>query len=67
MDTGLNALKTVSKKVFHKAGEFIGDKIADTITNSNDDKIEKQEPVQKIIIPLEKRHKILNNLRQVLF
>ena len=51
MDTGLDA----SKKVVRKAGEFIGNKIADIVTKSNDDNIEKQEPVVEIIIPLEKR------------
>ena len=38
MDKGLNA----SKKVVHKAGEFIGNKIADAVTKSNDDNIEKK-------------------------
>ena len=62
LDTGLNA----SKKVVHKAGEVLGNKIADTITKSNDDNIEKQEPVEEIIISLEKREEILNKLRKVL-
>ena len=51
------------KKVVHKAGELIGNKIADTITMLNDDKlndnnIEKPEPVEEIIIPPEKRDEI---------
>ena len=62
------------KKVVHKAGEFIGNKVADaaasktlaTRSNSNDDNIEKQEPVEEITIPPEKRDKILNKLRKVL-
>ena len=33
------------------------------VTKSNDDKIVKQEPVEEIMIPLEKRDKILNDLR----
>ena len=33
------------------------------VTKSNDDKIVKQEPVKEIMIPLEKRDKILNDLR----
>ena len=41
MDKGLD----VSKKLFHEAGEFIGNKIADAVTKSKDDTIEKQEPV----------------------
>ena len=45
MDTGLNSWKTTSKKV-HKAGEFLGNKISDAVTNSSFDKIVKQEPVE---------------------
>ena len=44
-----------SKKVVHKAGEFIGNKVANAITKTNDDNNDKQEPVDEIIIPLEKR------------
>ena len=63
MDKGLDA----SKKVVHKAGEFIGNKIADAVTKSNDDNIKKKEPAEEIIIiPPEKREEILNNLRRVL-
>ena len=54
MDAGLNA----SKKVVYNAGEFLGNKILDAIPKSNDDKIEKQEPVEEIIIPLGKREGI---------
>ena len=54
LDTGLDSLKTASEKVVYKASKFL------------DDKIEKQEPVEEIIIPLEKRNEILNDLRQVL-
>ena len=66
MDTELDSLKTASKKVVHKADEFSGNKIADTVTKSNDDKIVKQEPAEEIIIPIEKKVEILNKLRQVL-
>ena len=66
LDTGLDSLKTTSKKVVHKAGEILGNQIADVVTKSNDDKIVKQEPVEEIIIPLEKRDEILNKLRKVL-
>ena len=55
-----------SKKVFHKAGKFIRNKIADAVTRSNDDKIVKQESVEEIIIPSEKREGILNKLKRVL-
>ena len=62
LDKGLGA----PKKVVHKAGEFIGNKIVDAVTKSNDDNIEKKEPAEEIIIPPEKREEILNNLRRVL-
>ena len=42
------------KKLVHKAGKFIGNKIADAVTKSNNDNTEKQEPVEEIIIPPEK-------------
>ena len=32
MDTGLDSLKTASKKVVYKAGEFLGNKTADAVT-----------------------------------
>ena len=41
MDTELNTVKTTSKKVIHKAGKFIGNKVADALTKSNDYNIEK--------------------------
>ena len=34
LDTGLDAVKAASKKVVHKAGEYIGNKIADAVTKS---------------------------------
>ena len=63
---GLDAVKTVSKKVVHKAGEFIRNNMADAITKSNSNKLEKQEPAEEIIIPSVKRDEILNKLRKVL-
>ena len=65
----------LSKKVTHKAGEYLGNKIADALlskalamqTKSNDDKIEKQDPVEEITIPPENRKDILNKLRKVLY
>ena len=62
LDTGLDA----SRKVLHKAGKLLGNKISGTVTKSNDDNIMKQKPVEGIIIPLEKREEILNKLRKVL-
>ena len=62
MDKGLDT----SKKVVNKAGQFIGNTIADAVTKSNDDNIEKQEPFEELIIPPDKRQKILNKMRKVL-
>ena len=50
----MNKRLDASKKVVHKSGEFVGNKIADAVTKSNDDKVVKQEPVEEIIIPPEK-------------
>ena len=66
MDTGLGALNTASIKVVHKKIEFPGNKITDTVTKPNNYKIVKQDPVEEIIIPPEKRDEVLNKLRQVL-
>ena len=58
------------KKVVHKAGEFVGNKIADVVTISNNDNIQKPDEnlrnVEEIIIPPEKRDEILGKLRGVL-
>ena len=49
MATGLVDLKTASKKVAHKAAEvtdeYIGNKIADAVARSNNNKIEKTKYV----------------------
>ena len=50
MDTGLDAVKTASKKVVHEAGEFLRNKIADAVTKSNDNEIVKQELVKEVTI-----------------
>ena len=39
LNTGQDAVKTASKKVKHGAGEFLGNKTADVVTMSIDDKI----------------------------
>ena len=70
LDTRLDA----SKIVVHKAGKFLGNKIADAVlsktlatqTKSNDGNTKKQEPVKEIIIPREKREEIFKKLRKVL-
>ena len=67
LDTGVDAVKTASKKVVHKPGEFVGNKTADLVTKSKDDKIVKSDEnlrnVEKITIPLEIKDEILNKLR----
>ena len=60
LDAGIDA----SKKVVHKAGEFLGNKIEDVVTKSNDDNIEKQEPVEKIIIPLERKRRHMKKIEK---
>ena len=49
-----------------KAGEFLGNKIEDAVTKSNNVYIEKQEPIEKIVFMPDKREEILNKLRTVL-
>ena len=62
--TGLNALKTASKKVVHKAaeatGEFIGNKIADKIVKPKSVADANSTNIEEVIIPSEKRGKMLN-------
>ena len=69
MDTGIRSLKTAFTKV-HKAGKFLGNKIADEVTKSNYNKIVKPDEnprnVEEIIIPPEKRDRILNKMRKLL-
>ena len=43
----------------------MGNKIADALIKSNDDKIMKQETVEEIVIPPEKREEILSKFRRV--
>ena len=69
LNTGLDVVKTASKKVAHKAGEFLKNKIADAVTMSNDDNIEKPDEnprnVAEIIIPLEKRDEMFNKWKTI--
>ena len=58
LDTGLDSLKTASKKVIHRTGEFFGNKIADAVTYSYDDTIAKTKSVEEIISLPEKREEI---------
>ena len=41
LDTRPDALNSAPKNLVHKAGEFLENKIADGVTNSNDNKIGK--------------------------
>ena len=66
LDTGLDSLKTAFENVVHKMGEFLGNKIADVIINSYNDKIVKGKLVYDIIITPEKTEETLNELRQLL-
>ena len=65
LDTGLDAVETTSKKVAHKSGECIRNRIGDEETKSNYNKIVKQEPLEEIIFLPEKRE-ILDKLRKLL-
>ena len=56
-----DSLKTASKKVVHKAGEFLENKILDAVTKSSDNKITKTDEnprnVEGTIILLKKEMK----------
>ena len=65
-NTGLDAPKTASKKVVHKAAEATGEVIGNKISYKTVKLDKNSKDVKKTIIPLEKREKILNKLRQVL-
>ena len=60
MGTGLDALKTTSKKEAHKTGQFLGNKITDAVTKSNSNNTVKQEPVEETIVSPDERDKISN-------
>ena len=60
MGTGLDALKTTSKKEVHKTGQFLGNKITDAVTKSNSNNTVKQEPVEETIFSPDERDKIWN-------
>ena len=57
LDMALDSLKTSSKKVVNKTGEFVRNEIADVVTNLHDDKIVKKAVEKIIILPKkEKEH-----------
>ena len=68
--TKLDALKTASVKVVHKAseatGEFTGNKIAEKIVKAKPVPDTNFRDFEKLIIPPEKIEEILNELRKVL-
>ena len=70
LDAGLDAFKSASRKVVHKAAEatdeFLGNKIADKIVKPKHVIDENPRNFEEIIISPEKREEILNELRQVL-
>ena len=47
LDTKLYSLKTASKTLIHKTGEFLGNKIADAVTNSYNHKVLKTKPQER--------------------
>ena len=65
--TGVDAAKTASKRLVQKTAattdDLIGNKIADKITSLGESKSkEKEDKRQKIYIPPEKRHQIIDEL-----
>ena len=66
--TGIDAVKTSSKRVVQKTseatGDLIGNRIADKITSVGNTKSKKQEDErEEIYIPSEKRQQIIDDLR----
>ena len=61
LDTGLDPLKTASKKVVHKTDELFRNKLANAVNKSNFDKTMKQVHFEEILILPEKREEILND------
>ena len=58
LNTGVDAVKTASRNVIHKAGEFLRNNIADAVIKTNNDKIMKTDKnprnIEEVITPLEK-------------
>ena len=66
--TGIDAAKPASKRVVQKtaeaAGDLIRDKIADKITSLGKTKSkEREDEIQEIYIPQEKRRQIIDDMR----
>ena len=62
MDTRLDVGNATSKKVVHKTGNTA--EIADAVNKSNDDNNVKQELVEEIIIPLEKKRRDIKQIEK---
>ena len=62
MDTRLDAGNATSKKVVHKTSNTA--EIADAVNKSNDDNTVKQELVEEIIIPLEKKRRDIKQIEK---
>ena len=70
MDTEINTSKKVIDKAAKATGELLGNKIADAVTRSNNDKIVKTKPaidensrnVEETIISPEKKKEIFKKL-----
>ena len=67
MDAEINTSKKVTDKAAKATGELLGNKIADAVTKSNNDKIVKTKPensrnVEETIISPEKREEIFKKL-----
>ena len=69
--TGIDAAKTVSKRVVQKpaeaTGDLIGNKVAHKITSigkpKEKEKIKETKEIEEIYIPPEKRQQIIDDLR----
>ena len=61
LDTWIDSLKTASKIIVHKTGEYLGNKIADTVAKSYDEKIvkpdENSRDVEETVIPPKQENK----------
>ena len=65
--TGIDAVKTTSKKIVQKTsegtGDLIGNKIADKITSIGKPKEKETKEIEEIYIPPEKIQQIIDDLR----
>ena len=65
--TGIDAVKTTSKRIVQKTsegtGDLIGNKIADKITSIGKPKEKETKEIEEIYIPPEKIQQIIDDLR----